>query len=132
MFTNLKINTSLLICFVFIFRLLSVNANLLSSINTAQKSTLAHTGISHLIYKKRHSDEVSSSVNHKEYKIFEACEEDFEGETDLIKPNLPVILSYFDSIFTPVSVSSKTYQSFDAIKCELYPKKYLAISILRI
>lgn len=133
MFNFLKIYISLLICFVLVFRLFSVNASLVSSVKYSQKNNISSIRTSYVLNKYGfETSGFSSTGNGKEYRLFEACAEDFQGKTELIKPNLPVILSFFFSFLSPDSVCVKWHPSFDHIKSELYPKKYLSISILRI
>ncbi len=130
-FFKYKINTAIIISLAFIFRLLFVNIGILPEFQTSQTNKLLNSHFS-TVQKKRRQAQASVQYNIKDYGSIEVCDEDLDGEEDLIKANLPVILSNFFSFFNPGSLIQKSIVSFDLIKCTLYPKKYLALSILRI
>lgn len=126
------INTTILICLAFIFRLVFVNANLLASVDNEQTGRFFSRDFAHSPKKvTRDLTEVSGSIINI-YSDIVVCEEDTDSEEDLAKANSPAILSIFYCFFNPLIPSSKSTTSFDLIKCGLQPKKYLALSVLRI
>ena len=131
MFTHLKINTAILVCLVFIFRLLFVNINMLSASNMPQTNKLLAKYFSTIQKRKRHVEATVQS-NVIDYTDVEVCEEGLDNEEDLIKVHSPVILSAFSSFLNCVTIPSKSNHPFGLIKCDLYPKKYLTLSALRI
>jgi hypothetical protein len=130
MFTRLKTNIALLICLVFISRLLFVNTSLLSASNTPQNNSSLAIYFSTMQKKKRNTEAVIGS-NDINYTAIEVCEEDSD-EDDLTKIHPPIMLSAFYSFFQRIPFISKSNNACDLIKCDLYPKKYMTRSILRI
>ena len=131
MLGKLKINTAVLICLTFIFRLLFVNISLLSASNTQQTNNLLSKYFSTTQKRKRNTETIVQS-NATDYTFVEVCEEGLDNEEDLIKTNSPVILSAFCSFLKHITSIPKLNCLFDLIKCDLYPKKYLALSTLRL
>lgn len=128
----LKTHIAIFISLAFVFRLLFVNMGLLVSSNTPQSKHLATTCFEHLNKKrKRDMGEVDNS-NLKTYSPMDVCEEDTDNEEDLVKASLPPMPSDISTSLKPFAFDPKSTLPFDMIKCELYPKKYLALSILRI
>mgnify|MGYP001555072555 CR=1 FL=1 len=126
------INTTTFICLAFIFRLVFVNASLLAASSNGQTDHFITSDFSHSPKKiNRDLTEVSAS-NVNIYSDAAVCEEDLDGEEVLAKANTPAILSIFHCFFNPLTPSFKSIISFDSIKCGLQPKKYLALSILRV
>lgn len=126
------INTTIIICLSFVFRLVFVNASLLASVNSSQTDRFITSDFSHSPKKiTRDLTEVTGSTI-TIYSDAAVCEEDLDSEEDLTRANSPAILSIFYCFFNPLTSSCKSTISFDLIKCGLQPKKYLALSILRI
>jgi hypothetical protein len=132
MFTAFKINTAFFICLAFVFRLLFVNINLLSSFQTSPTAKLSAKHSSTIKKRRRPVEVAAQSGFNKDYAVVEVCEENADGEEDFSKANTPVILSVLFSYFKHLLFIPKSAQPFDSIKCDLYPKKYLSLSILRI
>jgi hypothetical protein len=131
MYRSFKINIAILICLTFVFRLLFVNISLLSASNIQQTNNLLSKYFSTTQKRKRNTETVIQP-NAIDYAAIEVCEEDSDDDKDLIKANLPVTLFAFFSFFKHVASIPKLNCLFDLIKCDLYPKKYLALSTLRI
>ena len=130
--SRLIINSTLLICLAFIFRLLFVNITSFSSIKNSQANLFFKSHSSTGYKKIEHSSDPVVNSNLYIYSDVEVCDEDSDTEKDLAKANTPAVLSLFHSFFNfPASFLQST-SSFDLIKCSLYPKKYLALSTLRI
>lgn len=128
----LKTYIAIFISLAFVFRLLFVNMGLLASSATPQSKHLAGTNFAQLNKKrKRDMGEVDNS-NLKTYSPMDVCEEDTDNEEDLVKASLPPTPSDISTSLKPLAFDPKSTLPFDLIKCELYPKKYLALSILRI
>ena len=126
-----KINTAIIIFMAFIFRLVFVNVSMITPINS-KTSKLAVSHFSSKIKKRRKNTEVDAKSSIEKYSATEVCEENLDGEESLIKADLPVLFSFLYSLFNRVTDPIKSNISFDSIKCTLYPKKYLALSTLRI
>ena len=132
MFKYLKTNIALLICLVFISRLLFINISLLSVSGTQQANGMLAKYFSST-QKRKHSTEIVVRDNAIDYSDVEVCEEDSDDdEKGLMKVNSPVILSISTSFLDYATFTPKTNSAFDLIKSDLYSKKYLALSILRI
>jgi len=132
MFTRLKTNIALLICLVFISRLLFVNICTLSVSNTLKNNSLPAKYFS-TAKKRNRNVEATIQPNSFDYTAIEVCEEDSD-EDDLTKIHPPIMLSAFYSFFQRIPFISNSNSTYDLIKikCDLYPKKYLTHSTLRI
>jgi hypothetical protein len=127
-----KINTAIFIFLAFIFRLLFVNIGLLSSLSSPQTNKLlsSHFAASQ---KRRRAPEVASQSSPKDYTIVEVCEEGSDNEEeDFAKVNLPVILSAFYAFLTNLIFIPKSNPPFESVSNNLYSKRYLSLSILKI
>lgn len=128
----LKTYIAVFISLAFVFRLLMVNMSLLASPSIPQGKHLATTYFAQLNKKrKRDMGEVDNS-NLKTYSPMDVCEEDTDNEDDLVKASLPPMPSDISTSLKRLVFDPKPTLPFGLIKCELYPKKYLSLSILRI
>lgn len=128
----LKTYIAIFISLAFVFRLLFVNIGLMASASAPQSKSLAMACLAQLNKKrKRDMGEVDNS-SLKTYSPMDVCEEDTDNEEDLVKASLPPIASDISTSLRPLAFDPKPKHAFDLIKCDLYPKKYLALSILRI
>jgi len=127
---NIKIQTVLIISLAFIFRLTFANICLYSSLVSlpANHNLAAHTSVS--VAKGGNNQAIKSNI--ESFSAFDFCEEDADSEEDLIKASSPAIFSVVFSFLTYIPFITGSAVSFDLIKCNLFPKKYLALSILRI
>jgi hypothetical protein len=128
---NLKINIALLLCSVFVFKVLFMNINLLSSSDTPQTKSLLAKHF-RTIQKRRRHTQITIQSNVIDYATVEICEEISNNEEELKKAGSPVILSILYSFLKRTTLILKSSLPFDLIKCDLYPKKYLSLSNLRI
>ncbi|HXB39357.1 MAG TPA: hypothetical protein VNZ49_02375 [Bacteroidia bacterium] len=124
---NLKINIALLLCTMFVFRVLFVNISLLSSSDTPQTKSLLAKHFRTIQKRRRHIQ-----ANVIDYTAVEICEEVSDNEEELKRAGSPVILSILYSFLKRVTFILKSIRPFDLIKCDLYPRKYLSLSNLRI
>lgn len=86
MLRGIKINTAILICAAFVFRLLFVNVGLASSLNTNQNKSNIKRHFSTIIKKRRKQfDPITNSKNNG-YSSVEILEEDSNNE-ELFKLN---------------------------------------------
>jgi hypothetical protein len=81
--------------------------------------------------KRKCCSECHDQTTISDYSVVEVCEEDPDNEGDQ-KINVSVIGSVLYSYFDRLSFAPKNNFSFDRIKCDLFPKRYLSLSILRI
>jgi hypothetical protein len=123
-----KINTALIVCLAFVFRLLVVNVPMVGSF---EDFLFKGTNKSCLLKKGKSSETLVQSST-KEYPAIEVCEENQDSEETESKFDTPVILSFLYSYFNRIHLSAGVNNAFDSIKCQLHPKKYLSLSILRI
>lgn len=129
-----KINTPVLICLAFVFRLLFSNMNAYASMDvSASKHFIKSHPTSNLKKERRRDNEiVSASVLGNEQVVQELAEENPEGEDDSAQLKKSALLFVLFSYLKGTFDSPKSGIPYDFFKCNLYPKKYLAISVLRI
>lgn len=130
MLKHLRINAAIFVCLAFIFRLLFVNFSFFPECHSLRSDKLSSEDFSS-IKKRRRLSNVDAKSDVKYYSQAEVFEEGSGSEEDSGKAASPLILSVLYSFFHQVSFA-KPGCLFDLIKCQLYPKKYLALSILRI
>ncbi|MES2130827.1 MAG: hypothetical protein V4506_00675 [Bacteroidota bacterium] len=130
--SGIKINTTIIIFLAFVFRLLFMNGCLASPLKSTQANKFASSHFSKGIEKRRQNIDPVVASSPEEYTSVDVYEENANDKEDLIKANSPVILSIFYSFLHRIVFIPKSTPSFDLIKCDIYPKKYLALSILRI
>lgn len=131
MLKRLKINAAIFVCLAFIFRLLFVNFSFLPEFKHNGKNGSHHLSSAP---KKRRLSDIDTKTEVKYYSPVEVFEESSDNEEGLVKASAGtlLILSVLFSFVLHLSFSSGSGRLFDLIKCQLYPKKYLALSILRI
>jgi len=125
---NLKINTALFISLAFVFRLLFVNVALFFA-SQSQASHVAAAHFSDNLKRRKNFDQAGKSDVIK-FSAVEICEENPDNVENHVKGNIPVLLSFLSlvkSILLPVPGNI-----FNSIKCSLFPRTHLALSILRI
>lgn len=130
--SGIKINTTILIFLAFIFRLLFSNISLASSSGNLQTTKFSVSHFSKMHKKRRQPIESSVKESPEQYTSVEVFEESSNGKEDLIKANSPAVSFIFYSFLKRIIFTPKLNSSFDLIKCDIYPKKYLALSVLRI
>jgi low affinity Fe/Cu permease len=128
---NFKINTATAIFFVFMFRLVFVNIYALTSFQNSQTNAFLSSHLS-IILKRRRTNEVVAKLNHLKTNEVETCEEYLESKPilNILKPNCVTL--FLNSFFKRIAISSKLIGFFNSIKCKIYPKRYLALSLFRI
>jgi len=131
MLGSLKINTAILICSAFLFRLLFVNIGFISSLTTPQNKSFIKSQFSSSQKRRKNADILSNS-NVKVYSIIEICEENSNDEENFSKANPFIFIQFLYSFFANKIASSKSNALFDFLNCNLSPRKYLTISVLRI
>jgi hypothetical protein len=128
----LKIKIVLLICLAFIFKLLFVNIGAFASLEpSSDKQVSAHHSF---IFKKRimyDTDAHVKPVYASEQLVQELTEENQESE-DSGQFKKATFLFVLFSFLKGASVAPKLLVPFDRIKCQLQPKKFLALSVIRI
>jgi hypothetical protein len=130
MWRGLKINTSIVICATFVFRLLFVNIGLISSLNSHQNNATIKSHFSSVL-KRRKIDTIDVSSS-KEKSVIEICEEDLDDDDDQTKTNPFFFIQFLYSFLADKTVSLKSNNFFDFVSCKLSSRKYLSISVLRI
>lgn len=95
MLPSTKINTAVIICAAFIFRLLFVNIGLVSSLNTSQNNSTIKRHFSTVIKKRRKNfDPITNSKNFG-YSVVEILEEDSNDEEQFkLNPFLILFIFY--------------------------------------
>jgi hypothetical protein len=126
---NLKLSAATLVCLAIIFRLLFINVGLISSLSSSSSKLFAkHSSV----LKKRRRIEVSAAANLKDYSALEICAEDPDNEEEMEKSTAPPLFISLFSFVKHLVFLPKSNFSFDTIKCGLFPKKYLALSVIRV
>jgi len=129
MLKGLKINTAVIICTAFIFKLLFFNMNALASVNSLHATVAAKHFTPKL--KKRNENAEVQTTDSQEAVIQQAYDEGLEIEDYSITLKTPLFATLCSFLkFLPATPKSNI--PFDFIKCNLYPKKYLALSVLRV
>lgn len=128
---KLKIYSIFFISLAFTFKLLSVNTHLPSLCNNQYPNKLLSLHCS-AIHNERHETRATIQPGMIDYEAMEVCEEGPDNEDDLTKDGSPVLLSFLHASLKKSTNSSGSNNPFDAIKCSLYQKKHLALSVLRI
>jgi hypothetical protein len=139
MFTlfNLKIHTAALISLAFVFRILFVNMPLLSSTYNSQTNKLLTTHFSTTQKKRRQlqagveSGAIIARTDFTKYEAEEIYEENFGGQKASLKVNSPILLFFLLALARRI-VTPFRAGAFSSVNYYLYPKKYLALSNLRI
>lgn len=124
-----KINTAVIICLAFIFRLYLINVGPISSLNSTEKNDAFLKAELSGITKK--DTNVETSDNSKTFPAIEICEESSDSEDDVSKTSPFILLHVLYSSFTN-NISLRSNILFDFFNHKISSKKYLAISVLRI
>ncbi len=126
--SEFKISFTVVIFVVFVFKLLCVNISLFSS--TPQSSSVLAKYVSYTQKKKQYAKvTIQSSI--VDYTTGDVCEEDSDNEENLKKACSTAVLPTPYSFHKHTASTSKSNHPFD-LKSNSYPKKYLAISSLKI
>jgi tyrosine-protein phosphatase YwqE len=131
MLASIKINTSILICFTFVFRLLFVNAGIVSSHhaqgNFSNKSNSATTAMK----RNMHSASYNSAKS-EECPLLEICEDD-SNDNDKFKSKITFITRAFYLLVTnkTIDVVQKTIPTDKLLSNTLF-NRYIAFQVFRI
>jgi hypothetical protein len=131
MLKGLKINTAVLICTAFIFKLLFFNMNALAGISSHVPTITSKHFHPKLKKRNEYAEVAVQTTDSKEHVVQQAYDEGLEIEDDSISLKTPLFITLY-SFFKGVPEVPKLNIPFDFIKCNLYPKKYLALSVLRV
>lgn len=130
MSAKLKIHIALIVCVVFMFRALFLNFGSLYAVVKAHNNPQP---ANHVIHKAGNPSEASVHEHSTSSSLAEMFEEITDKQEDyLAKLSSLAVLCIFYSFITLLGFFPKPDRLFDLIKCALYPKKYLSLSILRI
>lgn len=124
-------NTIIILILVFLFRTVLVALNSVSYDFNQKHISLSNANASTTVKNPTFSD-ANSNKFLKVFQFVELTEEETENEENHIKSDTPIILFFVLSIAFIASLIQKVIASFDVIKCHLFPKKYLSLSILRL
>jgi hypothetical protein len=95
---RIKINTAVLICSAFVFRLLFVNIGLVSSFNTSQNNSTIKRHFSSVIKKRRKQFDPVTTCKSNGYSTVEILEEDTDNE-ELFRLNaFPLLFLFYSKI----------------------------------
>jgi hypothetical protein len=130
--SHLKINIAILVFLTFVFRLAFLNASIVSTLKASQVNKVTSSLNGFAQKRANVNSEELANLKLDKYASLEFYEENSDNEEDLIKSNTPILLSYLESTFKTITNSPKSNDLFDAIKCKLYPKRYLSLSVLKI
>jgi hypothetical protein len=132
MLKSLKIKTALLICLAFVLRLLFVNIGAFVSLDSF---TGKHFSANHSTVLKKRRKDLDASVKSpyaSEQVVQELTEENQETEEDSGQFKKVTFLFALFSFLRGALDAPKLLVPFDRIKSQLQPKKFLALSVIRI
>lgn len=130
---NFKIYTVTIISLAFLFRLLSLYLGF-TPVSSASQS-IKHRAPQHLSVLEKNNTITEASIDKSSVQFnspVEVCEESLDSEDDLSKLVAVFFLPGFHSSLKHLVFTPKLNASFDSIKCDICPKKYLALSVLRV
>lgn len=127
MFKHLKIKIALFICLAFVLRIALTNFNFLSDLSLSKDLSSKS-----IFSEKTKHTEVEAAPNANKYTLVDVFEEDSDNEEDETKVKSPILLFIVHSFLQHINFSPASNSSFAQIKCELFSKRYLSLSILRI
>lgn len=130
--TAFRLSTATFIFLAFFFRLAFVNICLFTSLETPQTNALIKSHFSSILKKRREVADVANKASFELAAEEAVCEAGSGSEEELAKVSSPSIPTVLHSFLKQISFTLRSHRSFDAIKCVLYPKKHLVLSILRI
>lgn len=127
MLRRLKINTAMLICFAFVFRLLTINIGILTSSDGLQKN---HSVKNHFTNVLKRRNIPSGGTGNSDTPVVEICEEDADSE-DLFKTNPQSLMQVLYFIFDKsVNSGHKIFSKFS--KDFSLSHRYLMYQVFRI
>lgn len=129
----LKIKTVLLICLAFVFKLLFVNIGAFASLELSSGKPVSDH--STFIFKKRIIHDGNASVKPvlaSEQMMQELTEESPENEEDSGQFKKATFLFALFAFLKVAFDAPKLLVPFYRIKCQLQPKKFLALSVIKI
>jgi hypothetical protein len=127
---SFKVNTAILICTAFVFKLLFVNIGVISSLNTKQNTRFVKAHISALKKRRRHSEPLNNSGN-CEYSVVEIYEEDPNNDEFKSNPFFLIQVLYSlaarkaENNLTKLTLSSKYFSDIPL-------HRYLTFHVFRI
>ena len=132
MFKAIKINTAVLICTAFIFRLLFVNIGLISTLNNNQHNGNIKRHFASIIKKRRKQFDPITSCKNFGYSTVEALEEDSNDE-ELFKSNfLPLLFLFYSKIENEINAILKKITSFNKHFSYSSSYRYVEYRVFRI
>ena len=111
----------------FVLRIALINFSFISDFSLANNLCAKHV----FTEKTKHT-EVDAAPNVNKYTLVDVFEEDSDNEEDETKVKSPILLFIVHSFLQHINFSPASNSSFAQIKCELFSKRYLSLSILRI
>lgn len=127
MLKHLKIKIALFICLAFVLRIALTNFNFISDFSLSRGLSAKH-----IFSEKTKHTEVEAAPNANKYTLIDVFEEDSDNEEDETKVKSSILLFIVHSFLQHINLSPVSNSSFAQIKCELFSKRYLSLSILRI
>lgn|GEM_PF-969284 len=127
-----KTNTALFISLTFVFRILFVNVYAVTPVKTSHSNKLTASHYTKLLKKRRRITETDTKSTKEIYSAVEVCEENSDNEEEQIKASSSVLLSFLYSLFSKTLNSSESNNLFYFRNYNLFPKRYLSLSVLRV
>lgn len=132
MLQRLKINTAVLICTAFIFRLLFVNIGLASSINTGQNNGTIKRHFSTVIKKRRKQfDPITNSVRFG-YSAVEILEEDSNDENQFKLNPFLFVHVFYSVVENKIKDTLRKITSFNKYFSYNSSRRHLEYGVFRI
>lgn len=129
--SQIKVNAAFLICLVFLFRILFVNVCLFTSLGSSQDNSPVNAHFSNILKKRRKAD-VQNKAAFEVSTAEVVCEENSGSEEDAAKVHSPAVLTWFHASLKAFTSALALIRPFDSIKCDLFPRRYLALSVIRV
>lgn len=131
MLRNFKINSAVLICMAFVFRLLFVNIGVVSSLNTRQFNSHAKHHFSTLA-KKGRSLEASDNSGTRDYLAIEICEEDSDEENEIKSDPSSLLQVLYCGVVSKINDGLKKITATHHSLSYTATHRYLAFKVFRI
>lgn len=130
MLRNLKINTAILICSAFIFRILFLNIGFISSSDTQNNKNLLKSHFSSIMKRKM---QIESDENSKNciFSSIEICEEEANNNFQL-KLNILSFIPFLNSYTGTVQSTDFNFLPFRQSSPHHSSEKYLIFQVFRI
>lgn len=132
MFRRLKINTAVLICTAFVFRLLFVNIGLVSSLNTSHNNSTIKHHFSSIIKKRRKQFDPTTSSKTIGFSVVEITEEDSNDEEQFKLNPFTLFCVFYSKVESKITNVLKNITHFNQHFAFNSSHRYIEYRVFRI